>query len=219
MVYAREGRWAEAERSFRRALEIDPNRSETHYDYAMAVLMPLGRFDEAITQVRLAVTSDPLSWFMRSALAYILIPAGRLDEAQVACNLLPEGTPDTSELQGRILLARGRINEAIAVFEAAYNRGVPPGNQVRGELGYAYARAGRREEAERFLASTPAVNPFNHAFVCAGLGDRECTIEYLTRAAAAGPFRIGRELRFAEFKSVRDDPAVKSLRARVGLPL
>jgi len=218
MVYAREGRWAEAERSFRRALGIDPNRPDVHRDYAMSVLMPLGRFDEAITQARLAVTADPLSWFMRSTLVYLLIPAGRLDEAQAACDLLPRDTADTGELQGRILLARGRIDAAIGVLKTAYDRGLPPGNQVRGELGYAYARAGRREDAEKLLASTSSVNPFNHAFVCAGLGDRECTIDYLTRAATAGPFRIGRELRFAEFGLVGDDPRVKSLRVRMGLP-
>jgi tetratricopeptide (TPR) repeat protein len=137
---------------------------------------------------------------MRSTLAYILIPAGRLDEAQAVCDRLPRDTPNTSELQGRILLARGRIGDAIEVLEAAYKRGVPPGNQVRGELGYAYGRAGRREDAEKLLASMPTVNPFNHAFVCAGLGDRECTVDYLTRAAVAGPFRMGRELRFAEFR-------------------
>jgi tetratricopeptide (TPR) repeat protein len=155
---------------------------------------------------------------MRSTLVYILIPAGRLDEAQAVCDRLPRDTADTSELQGRILLARGGINEAIAVMEAAYGRGLSPGNQVRGELWYAYARAGRREDAEKLLASLPTVNPFNHAFICAGLGDRECTIDYLTRAAPAGPFRLGRELRFAEFGLVRDDPRVKSLRLRIGLP-
>jgi hypothetical protein len=33
-----------------------------------------------------------------------------------------------------------------------------------------------------------------------------------------GPFRIGRALTFPEFALLRDDPRVKALRKKVGLP-
>jgi hypothetical protein len=53
-------------------------------------------------------------------------------------------------------------------------------------LGYAYARAGRREEAQRLVAGF-APNPFNEALVYAGLGDKERTLEAIGRMAILGP--------------------------------
>jgi adenylate cyclase len=45
VAYAREGQWDPAEKSFRRALEIDPNNSTTYGLYAMHLLLPLGRVE------------------------------------------------------------------------------------------------------------------------------------------------------------------------------
>ena len=104
------------------------------------------------------------------------------------------------------------------LVEPEKNRGVPPGHQIRGELGYAYARAGHRDQAEQFAAATPAINPFNKALIYAGLGDKDRTLEALDRAAAAGPFRIGRALTYPEFGLLNGDPRVKALRKKVGLP-
>lgn len=56
-------------------------------------------------------------------------------------------------------VAQGRIDQAIHNLETAVNRGVPPGTQVRGQLGYAYARASRRDEVEQFAAALLAGNP------------------------------------------------------------
>ncbi len=43
MAYARDGRWDLAEKSFRRAVELEPSRSETYGDFAMYLLLTLGR--------------------------------------------------------------------------------------------------------------------------------------------------------------------------------
>jgi hypothetical protein len=98
------------------------------------------------------------------------------------------------------------------------NRGVPAGNEIRGYLGFAYSRAGRREEAEKLETATSPLNPFNHALIFAGLGDKERTLEALERAAAGGPFRIGRALYFPELSLLRGDARLKALRGKVGLP-
>ena len=85
-------------------------------------------------------------------------------------------------------------------------------------LGYAYARAGRREEAENLATTIPPRNPFNQALIFAGLGDKDRTFEALDRAARAGPFRIGRALTWPELSLLRGDPRVNALRKKVGLP-
>src|SRR6202044_2828682 len=60
-VQARTAQWEQSEKSFRRALELEPGRSATRTDFALSLLMPLGRLDEAVAQVRLAERNDPLA--------------------------------------------------------------------------------------------------------------------------------------------------------------
>jgi tetratricopeptide (TPR) repeat protein len=216
LVYATDAKWEQSEKNFRRAIELSPSRSESNYHFAMFLLMPLGRIEEALHQVRIAEKADPLSPNTQAKLAFVLIAAGRYDEADGHCQKLPADYPSKSVCQGRVRLGKGRIGEAIQVLETEFNRGVPEGSQVRRYLGYAYARAGRREEAER-LAASP--NPVSQALIFAGLGDKDRTLEALDRMTVLGPVRIGREaINAPEFALLRGDPRLKALRKKVGLP-
>src|SRR5262249_37617317 len=80
MVYARDGQWAQSERSFRRAIELDPSNSQTYGDLAMWLLLPLGRIDEAVAQMRLAAKADPLSSFVQERLGIMLLFDGPFEE-------------------------------------------------------------------------------------------------------------------------------------------
>jgi TolB-like protein/Flp pilus assembly protein TadD len=217
LVYAREAQWERSEKSFRRAIELDPNRSESNYHFVMFLLLPLGRIEEALHQMRIAEKTDPLSPNVQGKLAYVLIAAGRYDEAVGHCQKLPARHPGKSTFLGRVRLGQGRAGEAIQVFETDVNRGVLRGSQVWGYLGYAYARAGRREEAEKLAAAVP--NPFQQALIFAGLGDKDRTLEAAERMVRLGPVRIGRDVINApEFALLRGDPRVKALRKKAGLP-
>ena len=218
MIYARDAQWGQSEKSFQRAIELDASRSDTRCNFALFLLLPLGRMEEALRQLRAAERSDPLSPVVHYDLAYALHASNRYEEAAAMCGKLPADDPDRSWCLGRARLGQGRIGEAIRILEPAFNRGVTAGSQIRGELGYAYGRAGRREDAEKLMAATPSINPFNQALIFAGLGDKDGIFEALDRAASAGPFRIGRALAFPEFAMLRGDPRVKALRKKVGLP-
>ena len=102
---------------------------------------------------------------------------------------LPENGLDRSECLGRARLGQGRISEAVQLLTSAVDRGVPAGHPIRGYLGYAYGRAGRREEAEK-LAAAVSANPFQQALTFAGLGDKDRTLEALERMAPLGPVRL-----------------------------
>ena len=217
MAYARDVRWEQSEKSFRRALELDPSLSLSYGYFVFFHLLPLGRIDEALQQLRVAEKTDPLSPIVRYELAYILILAGRHDEAADRCQKLPADFEFKSYCLGRARLGQGRIDEAIQVLETAFHRGVSRGDPVRGPLGCAYARVGRREEAEE-LAAASSFNPLNQADIFACLGDKDRTFEALDRAVAAGAYRIGRELNNPEYALLRGDPRLKALRKRVGLP-
>ncbi len=217
MAYARDAQWEQSEKSFRRAIELDPNRSEAHRHFAGFVLWPLGRIEEALQQLRVAESTDRLSPEVHFNLAYVLIAAGRYDEAAGHCEKLPSEFWARSECLGRARLGQGRIEEAIQVLATAFHRGVEVGSEVRGSLGYAYARAGRREEAEKLAAASP-LNPFNQAVIFAGLGDKDRAWEALDRAAMAGPVRMGWALAWPEYGLLRGDPRMKALRLKAGLP-
>jgi TolB-like protein/Flp pilus assembly protein TadD len=202
MVYARDGEWARAEESFRRAISLEPSNSLAYSDLTLALLLPLGRIAEGVHEMQIAEKTDPLSPWIQSSLAWALLSAGRYEEAAGHC----QKAADTQCL-GRAILAQGSVDKAVqmlASINAQY-------------LGYAYARAGRREEAER-IAADVSYNAFTQALIFAGLGDKDRTLAALDRVAPLGPVRIGRALNSPEFAFVRGDARVTALRKKVGLP-
>ena len=83
-------------------------------------------------------------------------------------------------------------------------------------VGYAYARVGRREDAERIAAIQP--RPIEQAAIFVALGDNNRAFAALTRALPLGPVRIGLELTRPEFAPLRGDSRLPALRKAVGLP-
>jgi len=115
---------------------------------------------------------------------------------------------------GQARLFQGRVGEAIQILETALNQDV---NVSSGILGCAYSRAGRREDAEK-LAADSSLSLFSQAQIFACLGDKDRAFEALDRAAAAGPVRMGRLLRFQGYSMLRGDPRMKALCKKFGLP-
>jgi serine/threonine-protein kinase len=217
MVFARDAQWEQSEKSFRRAIDLDPGRSESYRHFTMFLLLPLSRIQEALRQLRMAERRDPLSSRIHYDLGYVLTSLGRFDEAAANCEKLPSDFPGKSECLGRALYDQGRIIEAIQILADGVNQATQIGSPIRGYLGYAHGRAGHREEAEK-LAAAAATRPFNQALTFAGLSDKDRTFEALDRMSVLGPFRIGRALTFPEFAFLRGDPRLKALRRKVGLP-
>jgi adenylate cyclase len=118
MAYARDGQWEQSEKSFRRALKLDPSRSRSYDHFAYFLLWPLGRIEEALQQLRVAEKADSLSPETQRILSYLLIPAGRYDDAADFCQKLPAESEYKSECLGRARLGQGRTGEAIQILEA-----------------------------------------------------------------------------------------------------
>lgn len=214
MSYARDGLWGQAEKSFRRAIELEPNRSETYADFAMYLLLPLGRFPEALHWMRVAQRSDPLSEDARLHLTWVLFSSHRYEEAAPECGKLAE--PYRSECVGRVSLGRGRMADAAKVMEAEVGRGVEPGAPIRGYLAYAYAKVGRRAEAERIAAMDQA-NPYHQVLAYIGLGETDRAFDALGRMVKQGPMRLGVALSAPELEDLRGDRTA-ALRKAAGLP-
>jgi hypothetical protein len=152
-AYAREAQWEQSEKSFLRAMEIQPGRAESHSHFATYLLLPLGRIDEAIQQLRIAEKNDPLSSYVHFHLGDALADAGRNEEAAGTCERM---APENQLRQDCILGVRvrqGRASEVIQIYE-----GGPPNPGLEPRLGVPMrARAGakRRRKCSPRLATFP----------------------------------------------------------------
>ena len=72
--------WATAENQFQRALQLNPNYPTAHESYAM-FLARMGRFDEAIREMKRAQELDPVSLGGNTMMGIALGLARRDDEA------------------------------------------------------------------------------------------------------------------------------------------
>src|SRR5215510_3599310 len=112
-AYAREAQWDQAEKSFRRSMELQPGRLQSHGYFAILYLLPLGRVDEAIRQLQIAEKSEPtFAWFLGDVLADV----GRNEEAAVVCNKLPPHYPLTNQCIPGLMARQGKAAEVIQTY-------------------------------------------------------------------------------------------------------
>jgi tetratricopeptide (TPR) repeat protein len=215
MMQSREAQWVQAERSFRSAIEIAPRDPLWRDHYALFLLLPLGRVEDAIRELRTAEESDPHSHMTHDALHVAFLAMGRFDESDSHCIKAAENDEQLSACWSDTLLRQGKTDEALKILEARWKgQLLKIGAQA---LGVAYARAGRREDAERVAAAVP--RPANKAMIFAALGDKERTLGNLEQMVPMGPTRVGRELISPDFAFLRGDPRLNMLRKRLRLPV
>jgi len=215
MLQAREAQWASAERSFQRAIELAPRDILWHNHYAMFLLLPLGRVEDAIRQLRAAEEIEPLSQQTHSLLAVALRAAGRFDDAFNHCQKGAPSDQARSSCWAEHMQRQGQNEEAVRILETVWKGHLmEPGAQV---LGIAYAKAGRRDDAERIAELLPRLASKTQIF--AALQDKDRTFESLSRMVPMGPARIGRDfLLSSNLAFLRGEPRLSELKRKVGLP-
>ncbi len=216
--YAR--RWADAEASFRRAIEYEPTRTAVYGDFVLSTLLPWGRLDESLSTMQKALQADPLSLDVRRVLAGVQISAGLYDDAIENCQRVLDEQPNfpiVALFRARALLFRGRRAEALDWFnEYAVSRKSAAG-QGEGVKGWIYAITGQRAEAEA-IAARFAHFPQRQAEIYGFLGDYDRALEALERLAVLNPGRAGWHLSQPELASLRGDPRVEAFRRKLGFP-
>ena len=215
--------WPGAEKEFRRALELNSGASLAHQRYG-EYLMFMERFDEALAELRLAQSLDPLSLWIGVSLSTNLYLMGRdeqaIEQLQKALEMDPHYYPACFCL-GMIRLRQGRLGEAVAEFQKA-RQAEEDSSFALGFIGYAHAIAGQREEAEKALqtllaeSATGYISPYGVALINAGLGERERAFEWLeklyeTRDEWTLWLRVAPEL-----EGLRSDARFISLMKRIG---
>jgi TolB-like protein/DNA-binding SARP family transcriptional activator/Tfp pilus assembly protein PilF len=205
-----EWHWPQAEREFLRSIELNPRYSTAHQWYAN-FLTAMGRFDEAVREMRLAQDIDPLSLIANAALGWVLYYAGDYERAVTQLDRTLELNRDFELAhlwRGLALQELKRFPEAQLSLERAVelSRGSAISTALLAQL---HARAGNAPHARVMLAAlekgqndryTPS---FEMAKLHLALGDR---------AAAVGWLRRAREERSHSIAFLRVDPQLKELR-------
>jgi serine/threonine-protein kinase len=182
--------WAEAEREFRRAIDLDPRYASAHQWFAF-LLAAKGLTGEALVEGHTAVELDSGSVSARRSLATCYYYARRWDQAiyhferGIAMNPNAE---ETYRQWGLTLAVAGRLDESIAMLRET--AAMPEaGTYTRASLGYALARAGRGDEARAIydelsarVAAGAYVSPVAFATILIGLGDIEGAIDWTERS-------------------------------------
>jgi TolB-like protein/Tfp pilus assembly protein PilF len=222
-IHARKYNWDDAQQSFRRAIDLNPNLTLTYVNYWTTTLAPLERLDEAERQLQAALAADPLSAIVHDQFGFMKLVAARYDEAVThftRARALDPDLPFLNQHFGRALTFAGRVPEALSFWEKLEDplgrgywkdqRGAQPWMAV------AYVRAGRRAEVERW--SEVHEEPYRLALIHAALGNKDRTFEELEKAAEIVPHRVVLLLAYPEMRLLRGDPRLGPLRKKLQLP-
>jgi serine/threonine protein kinase/Tfp pilus assembly protein PilF len=216
--------WAGAEREFRRALQLNP--SVAHYDYAMWFLVPQGRLDQALAEMRRALEMDPLDPFNNAQVGYLLYASRQFEPAVAQLRHATELDPTFYLPHWLLAIAeayQGRFDEALI---AARKANELSGRNARtlGLLGRICGQAGRTTEARKILEGLEArrrsdyVPPSSIGMIYRGLGDREKFLEWWDRGVEERDPLLVPALRVEPgLDALRSDPAFRALFRKMNL--
>jgi TolB-like protein/Tfp pilus assembly protein PilF/predicted Ser/Thr protein kinase len=219
-IHSRHYDFENAEKSFLRAIELDPSLTQTYTNYWTTTLLPLERFNEAERLLHVALRNDPLSGAVHDHLGFMKLVAGRFDEAIdhfTRARALDAGLSFVDNHIGRALTFAGRLPEALSWFDVQIGgSGKNLAEGMRPWMAVAYVRAGRRATIEEWAEESD--EPYRRALFHAALGNRDQTFEELDRAADIVPHRVVPLLVYPEMRLLRGDPRLEALRKKLRLP-
>lgn len=216
--------WAAAEESFRAAIRLDPGYPVAHQWYANH-LTAMGRFDEALREMRTASELDPLSTIAFAAIGWVHLYAGDHEAAidQLAATL--ERDPDF-ELA---YLWKGQAHEAIGEFTEAEELlrrtvEVSGGSAIsRAALARTLGLSDRAAEARTILdelereGRSGYVPSYEIARAFAGLGDAASALTWLRRAVGERAHSVAFLAVDPQLDGLRSLPEFESILREVGL--
>lgn len=186
------GGWnfGEAIREVQRALELNPNLAEAHlslaYDYHWS-----WQSDKGLPEIQKALELDPLSTHIMQSAATWYLYTGQPDKAVELYNKV-------LELDSAHAFSRGNLGLCYAkkgMYEAGIQeikKGIEMSKEFHpgrySDLAYAFAKAGKREEARKVISELLRHYEEQHvgaaaiAYAYASVGDKEKAFEWLETA-------------------------------------
>jgi serine/threonine-protein kinase len=225
MLWLFEWNWQEANKRFKRSLELNPTYPTGNHWHAEYV-MTMGRQIEAIARMKESRELDPLSLIINVAIGWANYMARRYDDAieQLLRTVeLDPNYPVTYWILGLVHRKAGRYELAIAQGErgVTLSGGSP---LLRAALAHTYAEAGRTDDARQVLDELTAlakqkyVAPHFFAGIHIALGENDKAIEYLEKSFEEHCHWLIYLHLDPSMDGLRDDARFQDLLRRVGLP-
>ena len=214
--------WASAKSEFQRALDLNPNLAQAHMLYS-GYLSITGRHEESIAEAKRGKELDPLNPRINLNYGAAYLEARQYDQGieivKKTFDLDPNFIPAHTGL-GDGYSGKGMYEEALAEYQKSER--LAGASEPNPYLGAAYARAGRREEAQQILRQLESTQgdfgSVAMAVLYTSLGEREKAFVMLEKAFAARNPRL-QDLKIEQgLDSLRDDPRFQDLVRRLGLP-
>jgi adenylate cyclase len=219
-----EGDWARAEAEFLTAIRLNPSSMPAHAWYGI-LLRSLGRFEDSLRQLELALELDPLFRQLTYWRITVLESAGDLEGAVAAAREALARDPGDRHLHirlGSLFLAQGRTEDARREVASAVGDFKDAARAVeRAEL---LAQLGDPGEARRLVDAWERKSEGfyirgNHiARLLVALGEKERALELLERTEREEEGSLWIDFRRRGFDPVRDDPRFVSLVKSINLP-
>ena len=211
--------WAGADRSTRRALELEPNNADIVFG-AARMASTLGRVDEALTLTERAAALDPLNVQVIYRLGRYQQFVGRYDEAVSSLTRALALSPDYPGARSSLALvlhAQSRVDAAFAEL----GRERLEFWRLHGEA-VLYQLLGRQAEADgalaRFVAGYQDIGPLQIAQLHALRGDAGEAVAWLERAYDARDAGLSQVKSTAYFERIAGDARYRAFLERMKLP-
>jgi TolB-like protein/DNA-binding winged helix-turn-helix (wHTH) protein/Flp pilus assembly protein TadD len=215
-VFINQYRWQDAEREFKRAIELNPNYATAHLWYGH-LHEALGQQSANLAERKLAHELDPLNFTASGSVADAYRYLGEYDQAiaeyKRALELNPEFSWNHAGL-GEAYIAKRMYAEAITELTKS---------GALDKLGYAYALSGNKAKAREILrrlnedSKSHYVSPVSQARVLTGLGKNEEAISWLEKGerenAAMNHLKVD-----PAFTPLHSNPRFQQLLKRMGFP-
>ena len=216
--------FAGAEREFKRAIKLNPGYASAHEGYGF-YLKATAQNEAAIRECQRAQKLDPLSLFAKVSVGWAYYFARQYDQAIEQGGRALEMDPRfdfAHRIIGLAFAQQGKGEEAVAALnQAVILTGGSPISMSH--LGYAYAVAGMRAEAQMVIedlqemARQKYIPSYCFAIIHLGLGEHDQAFSWLERAVEERSGFMAFMLVEPILDPVRHDPRFADLLQRVGL--
>jgi TolB-like protein/Tfp pilus assembly protein PilF len=216
--------WAEAEKEYQRAIDLNPNYATGHYHYSY-FLAEQGRFDEAIREATEALSRGPMSALLNAGLAFVLLLAGRFDDCVRQSLTAIEVDPNMTLCYVVLGTAYGQKGQHLAAIEA-FEKGIALGGMLaiqKASIAHIYGTCGDLAKAHKILeeleelSATTYVPFMASVFVYIGIGKHDLAIEALEKACERRETTLVLLRTWPQFQTTRDYPGFQEVERRVGL--
>ena len=199
--------WPLAEKEFTQAVKLNSNSSDAHL-WRGVFLAQMGRSDEAISEIKLAESLDPLSLAVHVNAGWVYYLARRNDQAVQEWRKILDIDPHFTVTHASIWIAYVKQAEMGTVLPLP-SAGNADALQLAAITGR-QAVSGNRVEAERLLSRLDSISkrhyvcPYEMATAHAILGNKDKALDWLSR---------GLKERSACMPDLKADPRLDSLRS------